>query len=293
MYKVSVSKHQKFEKAQINFREATCSLEQLAKTVTLSAWSPILFTGGERKVANFVSAQVIALDIDDGLTISEAKNKLEKSGYNYILATSKSHQIDKNGVTCDRYRIIIPLSEPCLNPSRYKQTIKSIISELNIPADPAAVDAARFFFPCKQLISINTLGRPASLAEPKPEPQPAKPASKPLGVKAGERGGLSYETLAFLVFGAPKGEWHGAFIRAVIDVKSQSYTQEEAGELLAKASPAGRLDKTDLKQIKDVYSRKNYQWEFREKNRAGKKNDYLKKMEAAMRSAPKITNEKN
>ena len=62
---------------------------------------------GHRKREYIIPGQtMIAWDIDEGMSVDEAKSLL--SMYTYILYTTKSHQIDKNGIICDRFRIIMP-----------------------------------------------------------------------------------------------------------------------------------------------------------------------------------------
>ena len=51
----------------------------------------------------------IILDIDDGITIQAIQKMFKK--YTYIIGTTKSHQQDKKGLVCDRFRMVIP----CIN----------------------------------------------------------------------------------------------------------------------------------------------------------------------------------
>jgi hypothetical protein len=71
-------------------------------------YSPFTFKDGIKKSENWSNEyqDLIILDIDNGLTIQEAKKQFKS--YEYLLATTKSHQIDKKGLKCDRFRIIIP-----------------------------------------------------------------------------------------------------------------------------------------------------------------------------------------
>lgn len=49
---------------------------------------------------------LLILDIDDGMTISDIQILLEH--HTYLIYTTKSHQKDKHGLICDRFRLIIP-----------------------------------------------------------------------------------------------------------------------------------------------------------------------------------------
>ncbi len=49
---------------------------------------------------------LLILDVDDGLKISDAIELFSK--YTFLIYTTKSHQTEKKGVKCDRFRIIFP-----------------------------------------------------------------------------------------------------------------------------------------------------------------------------------------
>lgn len=48
---------------------------------------------------------LIILDVDEGLSISEAKEKFKM--YQYFIYTTKSHQVEKKGKKCDRFRVVL------------------------------------------------------------------------------------------------------------------------------------------------------------------------------------------
>jgi hypothetical protein len=61
---------------------------------------------GHRQAKSYIEgANIIAFDIDDGMTISEAQEML--SQYTYIIYTSKSHNTEKYDYR-DRFRILLP-----------------------------------------------------------------------------------------------------------------------------------------------------------------------------------------
>ena len=70
--------------------------------------SPFVFKDGKKISENWDNSKqdLIVFDIDDGLSITEAKEQFKS--YKYLLATTKSHQVEKKGLKCDRFRIIIP-----------------------------------------------------------------------------------------------------------------------------------------------------------------------------------------
>jgi hypothetical protein len=74
--------------------------------------------------------------------------------FQHIIATTKSHQIAKGDKwPCDRFRVIIPWASTITNVAIYETTMAKSIDEYY--ADPACKDAARFFFPCKEIVSVN------------------------------------------------------------------------------------------------------------------------------------------
>lgn len=71
-------------------------------------YSPFEFVDNIKKSENWNNDKqnIIIFDVDDGLSIEEAKSEFKS--YEYLIATTKSHQIEKKGLKCDRFRIIMP-----------------------------------------------------------------------------------------------------------------------------------------------------------------------------------------
>jgi hypothetical protein len=189
------------------------------------------------------------------MTEAEAIEVLKREGLNGFIATSKSHQREKpKGAKvmppCDRFRVVVPLSRPLHSDADFKATWFET-RRLFPKADEACKDAARFYFPCREVV-----------AEFEGNPFPAKEAEvatsgwKPVSITSppGEKGRLARATLDFIAMGAPDTQWHLALFKAATDLKEQLYSREEAIELLAKASPEGILDDShDIPTIDDVY----------------------------------------
>lgn len=77
-------------------------------------YSQFTFNDGKKNSENWNNdnQNILILDIDDGLTISEARKRFKR--YKYFLCTTKSHQIEKKGLKCDRFRIILSAKNiPC------------------------------------------------------------------------------------------------------------------------------------------------------------------------------------
>ena len=108
-------------------------------------YSPFQYRENYRNENNSVltNANCIFLDFDDGLSIDKAKGIF--SHLCYVLATTKSHQKDKNGKVCDRFRIVIPCeTNITLSKEEYKELMNDIITTYG--ADRACKDIARFYY---------------------------------------------------------------------------------------------------------------------------------------------------
>ena len=88
---------------------------------------------GHRKKEYIVQGQnLISWDLDEGMTLEEAKIVL--SEYTHIIYTTKSHQKNKNGITCDRFRILMPTKTTFyVGAEQHKQMYENLSEILNIP----------------------------------------------------------------------------------------------------------------------------------------------------------------
>ena len=97
--------------------------------------------------ANYLKEQsLFIIDVDEGLTIDDAKNLF--SNLTYLITTTKSHQKFKNGVQCDRFRLILPtVSTFHLEPEVYKDMYMNVINSLGISeADSKCRNASRWYY---------------------------------------------------------------------------------------------------------------------------------------------------
>lgn len=219
--------------------------EQLTPDLLLKhPWAPGLFKDGVRANKNLESIGLLVLDIDEGCTLNEALKIF--ANYKHVIGTSKSHQLNKNGVVCDRFRVILFLEQHATSDSEFKEYWFAAFAKWPF-IDKACKDSARFFFPCKEIVSVNESG---ALFGERRYLEKTQVTNAPSNVT--KKGKLSKATKDFLAEGAPPGEWHGRFFKACMDFKEQGYTEEEATSKLQLAT--GHLDETDLQQIEDVYS---------------------------------------
>ena len=102
---------------------------------------------GHRKKEYVIPGQnLIAWDIDEGMSIHNMETILED--YQYLLYTTKSHQKDKNGIVCDRFRVVMPTKTTFyVNPEEHKGLYENISKILEIPSyDIATRNQGRLWF---------------------------------------------------------------------------------------------------------------------------------------------------
>jgi len=109
-----------------------------------------------------MSADFVALDFDSGeVTIDEARSIWE--GCSHIIGTTSSHTPAKH-----KFRVILTLEKRIKKSEDYKATVSSISKRYG--ADVSVADSARFFFPCREIVSISS-GDLQEIIEPEIERQ--------------------------------------------------------------------------------------------------------------------------
>lgn len=115
------------------------------------------FKDDYRNADNYLNySDMIILDIDDGKSIDEARNIFEP--FDYIIATTKSHQKEKNGKICDRFRVLLPTEKPItLNKIEYSKMMEEVYKDFPF-VDKVCKDSSRFYFPSKNAQIITHSG---------------------------------------------------------------------------------------------------------------------------------------
>lgn len=115
-------------------------------------YSPTQYKDNKRKSANFLGfADFLVLDFDEGWTQEQEDLFNQFIGYK---VPTKSHMKEKNGIVCERYRILLLLEKPVqLNYQEYKRMYKHIMRDLNLNSDTACVDACRFYYSAEQPVT--------------------------------------------------------------------------------------------------------------------------------------------
>lgn len=141
-------------------------VERIAKAITRYPWSSISWKDGICLHGNFLGAQFCVLDFDDGALALEQAKRLWCDAV-HIIGTTKSHQVAKNGAApCDRFRVVLRFEKTIHNVSTYRATMARYIDKYG--ADSACKDGARFFWPCKEIVSIQAEGYSQEVVEPEP-----------------------------------------------------------------------------------------------------------------------------
>lgn len=220
------------------------SLQALANTITKQDWSPGIFKNNYRNLENFEQMTVIALDFDEGMSLLDASLKF--ASYKHIIATSRSHQKEKHGKVCDRFRVVLVLDRPIVSDSEYKATFFKL-RESFPEADPRCQDASRFFYASPGIEFFSESGDDVAVQDALPQA-----VSKPVVEISAERKGLlARSTLEFVAVGAQPGQWNASLFKAAKDMQEQGLSIEEATELLTK--PTGFLDGTDTQTIQSAF----------------------------------------
>lgn len=139
------------------------NLPALADAMTRWTWSPIIWKSGVRLSSNFEYSDCVVLDFDspEVSMASTLENKL--ADYIHIVGTTKSHQVPKDGITCDRFRVLLALDRRITDAREYQHTLTKLIEEYG--ADPACSDPARFFWPCTKIVNLQDHGHRQEVIE--------------------------------------------------------------------------------------------------------------------------------
>jgi hypothetical protein len=141
-----------FKPVEVDWNTITTKLVTSQKTSSFTVSHFLQSTKTEpydcshRKDDLFIEGQnLLAFDIDDDMTLEEAKEKLKE--YTYCIYTTKSHQKEKNGIICDRFRVLIPTDKKFYVPkTKYKELYKNVEQLLGIENDSATRNPTRLFY---------------------------------------------------------------------------------------------------------------------------------------------------
>lgn len=201
-------------------------LDHLARLVIENDWSHSIFRENYRNASNFSQANLVALDVDEGCSIDEAKNLFKD--LRHIIVTSRNHQKPKdNKPACDRFRIILPLENPITEASIYTATWNELFKKYPF-IDRSCKDTSRFWYKGTEIISINHLGVCFTPAAPAPS---ANVGRYPVG----ENKGVIARSTQNMINGAPPkpGSRNTSLFKAALDCRQQGYSYEDTVRMLS------------------------------------------------------------
>jgi len=130
---------------------------KLSQVITSKVWSPISFKKGERAGANYEWSDWCVLDVDNTMTTDEAL--IEFDGYRFMIATSKSNRPSYNS-----FKICIPWERRITDANTYTYNLTRLINRLG--TDAACKDAARFYWPCREIHTVKLTGKSMEISKP-------------------------------------------------------------------------------------------------------------------------------
>lgn len=138
------------------FRDVSVdNLDFIARIITKSVWSGICWKEGKRKQDLFMLSDWCVLDFDEpGFSLDEACRTF--CDRIHIIGTTKSHQREKAGISCDRFRVALRWEQRISELHVYKHNMRLMAERY--PLDEKALDGARYFFPCKEIVQKNGEG---------------------------------------------------------------------------------------------------------------------------------------
>lgn len=130
-----------------HFQEAKEDIyfEDSAKVLRMNGrYSNFIFIDNYRKSENYIKGMTncIILDFDNGYTREEFK---KKANFAYAIGTTKSHNKNKNGKTCERFRVIIPTETAISLDSNSYADLMLGVFDIFPGADKACKDTARAY----------------------------------------------------------------------------------------------------------------------------------------------------
>lgn len=100
-------------------------------------------------------ADLMIFDFDDGKVTLDHAIDYMFADYMHIIGTTPSHRTKEKGYK-DRFRVLCLLDKAITNPIIAKATFTHYVNFFG--SDPSGDDLARWFRPCREIVSVNTTG---------------------------------------------------------------------------------------------------------------------------------------
>lgn len=226
------------------------ALERISRAITNYVWSPSVYRNGHRRSDNFIKARILGLDFDGTLSLELARKAF--SPYAHLIGTTRNHQVEKNGKASDRFRVLLFAERDIESASDLKATLENLVWEYD--ADPACADAARLFFPCKEIVTANT----GSLIEPR-QCLYEEARNEAFDKHYRERGELPRWCRNALRYGAPIGEKQDKIFALAIEALILGWDQQNIFDAVWNSPiPLNRSEKCRCEVWKQIIGAKDY-----------------------------------
>lgn len=202
-----------------------------------------LSTFSNRRIkADFRSARFVGLDFDQNYSLTTALEDFKK--FRCIIGTTRNHQKEKNGLVCDRFRVILELESDILDNNFFDFVVRKLHKRYPA-ADASCKDSSRFFYPFQEVVYSNPDGMPLSLSKVREEfeSKPVVQDKKETLTFVGDKGRLSFETKNLLKNGIEPGGRNHSVFKIAKDFQQNGYSIEETNEvILTKLKANGTID---------------------------------------------------
>ncbi|MDN2581872.1 plasmid replication protein, CyRepA1 family [Aquibium sp. ELW1220] len=121
------------------FERLSCTIWNLKESIELGYAYCVELRNGHRAKENFVSTSILSVDVDEGMTLDEAKAHPLVAAYATFIYTTCSHTPEAH-----RFRIGFALEHPITDPVAATAATRSLL--LRLSGDGSTDDAARMFF---------------------------------------------------------------------------------------------------------------------------------------------------
>ncbi len=218
------------------------AVADVAFVMRRKVWSPCVWRDGERREANFSLADWCVLDFDDPVvTLDEALNLF--CDRVHVIGTTKSHRKEKNGVVCDRFRVAIPFERRIDETYAFKWNMRQVVEKYS--ADPQCIDAARFYWPCNEIVSIEAEGYRQDVRDAPPAPPPDTEALERIRTSP-----ISRATRRLMDVGADAGKRNHQCFLAALELYRKGYSEGQiATAIYAKVPTSDDFTEQEKKTI--------------------------------------------
>jgi biotin operon repressor len=178
------------------------------------AFTPAIFDGN-RKRANFVSSQIIALDLDNGVSVCDALTSDDIAAYAVFVGATVSSTPEH-----PRSRVLFVLDRPVTDADEYEALVRGALHHFAaLEPDAACKDAARFYYGAERDEYVYQPGRalPVDLVRSWVPVQKA-PTRTPLPATATRYATVALEAEQNAVSAATEGHRHNTLLSSALRV---------------------------------------------------------------------------